>query len=65
MRKDAIGIEALKHNNDIVTEPVDKVEALAKEYESVFVNENLETIPNILPSPHPDMEEFQISKLRV
>ena len=36
MRKDAIGIDALKHNNDIVTEPVDKVEALAKEYESVF-----------------------------
>ena len=40
MKKDSIGIEALKYGNTIVTNSEDKVEVLTQEYESVFVQEN-------------------------
>ena len=62
MKKDSVGIETLKFNNKLVSNTIDKVEALSQEYESVFVKENSEDIPNILPSPYPDMEEFDVSE---
>ena len=62
MKKDSTGIEALNFNNKITTNTDDKVEALAQQYESVFVKENLENIPAILPSPYPDMEDFEITE---
>ena len=62
MKKDSVGIEALRNGNNIVTNPIDKVEILTKEYESVFTHENLENIPKILPSPYPDMENFEITE---
>ena len=62
LKKDYIGIEAPKHNNKIVTNAEDKVEALAEEYESVFINEDMQNIPNILPSPYPDMGEIKVSE---
>ena len=62
MNKDVIGIEALKFDGKLTTDPAGKAEALARQYESVFVRENLETIPNILPSPYPDMAQFDINE---
>ena len=62
LKKDSVGIEALNVNGKILTEPKDKAEALASEYESVFVKENLNELPNILPSIYPDMDEFEIKE---
>ena len=62
MNKDVIGIEALKLDGKLTTDPAGKAEALARQYESVFVHENLETMPNILPSLYPDMAEFDINE---
>ena len=62
MNKDSLGIEALEHNNKLVTDAIGKVEALSQEYESVFVDENTDNVPNILPSPYPDMESFEVSE---
>ena len=62
LRKDSVGIEALKLNGKITTDPKEKAEALAQEYESVFATENTTDLPNILPSMYPDMEEFTISE---
>ena len=41
LKKDSVGIEALKLNGKISTDPVDKAEALAREYESVWKKEVL------------------------
>ena len=60
MNKDSLGIEALEHNNKLVTDAIDKVEALSQEYESVFVDENTDNVPNILPSLYPKMESFEV-----
>ena len=54
LKKDNIGIEALNNNSKITTNPIEKVEALARQYESVFTNEDKSNIPKILPSPYPD-----------
>ena len=62
LKKESLGIEALKYDNKIVTSASDKVEVLAKEYESVFMKEDTNNIPNILPSPFPDMDEFDIDE---
>ena len=62
MKNDSVGIEALKLNGKLSTDPVDKAEALAQEYESVWKTEEMENIPNILPSPFPDMPDFEISE---
>ena len=62
LKKDSIGIEVLKYKDKTVTNAEDKVEALAEEYEKVFVNENIQNLPNILPSPYPDMEEFEVTE---
>ena len=50
------------HNNKIVTDTAEKAEILAKEYESVFSSEDLTSIPNILPSPYPDMPNFEVKE---
>ena len=65
MKKDSIGIETLNYNNKIVSNTKDKVEALSEEYKSVFIKENEENVPNILPSPYPDMEAFEICETGV
>ena len=62
MKKDSVGIEALSVNGRVTTDPKEKSEALADEYESVFVQENCDNLPNIFPSPYPDMKEFQIQE---
>ena len=62
LRKDSIGIEALNFKGKILTSSVEKAEALASEYESVFVKEDSENLPNILPSPYPDMEEIIVNE---
>ena len=62
LKKDSIGIEALNYKGKIITNTEEKVNALADEYESVFTKENLETIPQILPSPYPDMEEIEVTE---
>ena len=41
---------------------MEKAEVLAKEYESVFASEDLTNIPYILPSPYPDMKNFEIKE---
>lgn len=61
-QKDSVGVEALKFNNKVTTDPIEKVEALSKQYESVFQKENIENIPNTLPSPYPDMKDFEITE---
>ena len=38
------------------------MEALAKEYESVFVKEDDTNMPKILPSPYPDMPDIEITE---
>ena len=44
----------------MTTEPSEKAEALASEYESVFTKEDLLNIPHILPSPYSEMDNFAI-----
>ena len=41
LRKDSVGIEALKLNGIITTDSSDKAEALAQQYESVFVEDEV------------------------
>ena len=62
LKRDVVGIEALQLNGNMTTDPKEKAEALAQQYESVFVNENVSNIPHILPSPYPDMHEFTITE---
>ena len=45
-----------------MTKPEDKLEALANKYKSVWKVEDDATIPNILPSPYPDMPPFEVTK---
>ena len=52
----------MKLNGKISTDPVDKAEALAREYESVWKKEDTENTPQILPSPYPDMPDFEITE---
>ena len=65
LNKENIGIEALKLDGKITTDPGGKLEALARVYESVWKNENTEDIPLILPSPFPDMADFDVSEAGV
>ena len=62
LKNDTIGIEALEHKGKILTDSREKAEALADQYQSVFTVENLEEIPQILPSPYPDMESFTVTE---
>ena len=62
LNKESVGIEALTLNGNLTTDPREKVEALAKEYESVWKQEDTENLPNILPSPFPDMPDFQVTE---
>ena len=62
LKKDSVGIEALISNDNTITDPVEKAEILAKEYESVFASEDLTNIPNIFPSPYPDMPNVEIKE---
>ena len=62
LRRDSVGIEAIKLNGNLTTNPSDKAEALAQQYQSVFVEEDTSNIPNILHSIYPDMKDFTISQ---
>ena len=62
MKKDSLGIEALNHNNKLITNASDKAEALSEQYKSVFAEENKEDLPHILPSPYPDMKNIEITE---
>ena len=62
LKKDSVGIEALNFKGKLTVHPNEKAEALATQYESVFQQEDLSNIPNILPSPYPDMKEIQINE---
>ena len=62
MKNDSVGIEAISHKGSITTDPKTIAEAFADQYESVFCKENLDNIPSIMPSPYPDMEDFEISE---
>ena len=62
MKNDSVGIEAISHKGSITTDPKMIAEAFADQYESVFCKENLDNIPSIMPSPYPDMEDFEISE---
>ena len=52
----------LKVNGNVISDAKGKAEALASEYESVFVQEDLSNMPNILPSIYPDMEDIDIKE---
>ena len=65
LKRDVVGIDALQVNGEMTTDPKEKAEALATQYESVFVKDDSTNMPNILPSPYPDMPEFTINEAGV
>ena len=62
LKKDSVGIEALNYKGKLTIHPSEKAEALSQQYESVFQKEDLNTIPNILPSPYTDMPDIEVNE---
>ena len=62
LKKDSVGIEALTYKGKITTDAKEKAKALADQYESVYTKEDPTDIPNILPSPYPNMPDIEISE---
>lgn len=55
LRKDSSGIASLKSNGSLITDPIEKADLLNKQYESVFTKEPDGSLPDLGPSPHPQM----------
>ena len=62
-RKDNTGIQTLKRNGALITEDLDKAEALSNQFQSVFTREDTASfvLPKLPPSPYPDMPPIQIT----
>ena len=62
-RKDNTGIQTLKGNGALITEDLDKAEALSNQFQSVFTREATASsaLPKLPPSPYPDMPPIQIT----
>ena len=61
-RQDKIGIGTLKYrDSDPITDPLQKAEAFNEYFQTVFTNENFDSILNKGASPLPSISDFQIT----
>ena len=60
-RQDSVGVSTLKANGIIATEAAEKATLLNSQFSSVFTRENIEDIPNLPESPHPQMPNITIT----
>ena len=59
-RKDNVGVQSLKTNNQTVTDDQGKAEVLANQFQSVFTRED-NNVPDMTQSPFPDMPDVDFS----
>ena len=60
MRRDNYGIPTLQKNGVTYSSDVDKAEVLNKNFASVFTKDLGVTVPNLDPSPYPELLSFDI-----
>ena len=61
MRRDNYGIPTLQKNGITYSSDVDKAEVLNKNFASVFTKDLGVTVPNLDPSPYPELLSFDIT----
>ena len=59
-RKDNVGIQSLKVDNQTITDDQGKADILANQFHSVFTKDDCQ-VPNLPPSNFPDMPEIDIT----
>ncbi len=60
-KKDSSGISPLKQDGTLKSDPQDKAEILNNQYQSVFTDENMETLPTMGPSPFTPLAHIHIT----
>ncbi len=62
-RSDNIGVQTLKVDGRLYTDDQEKAQVLGKQFESVFTHEDPDpsTLPQMPPSPYPDMPPIEIN----
>ena len=61
LRKDSNGIQPLKVDGNVITDSKEKASIFNSHFKSVFTNEPDEVLPDKGPSPHPQMENINIT----
>ncbi len=61
LKRDSSGISTLKSSNGMVSDNIQKAQALNHQFESVFTQETTDNIPNLPHSIYPDMPDMNIS----
>ena len=65
MRKDTCGVNTLIKDGFSASDPADKAKFLNEQFSSVFTHENTADIPDLGPSPHPQMSQIKIENAGV
>jgi hypothetical protein len=60
-RCDSVGVAPQKKNGVIYSDATAKATILEEQFSSVFTDEDATNMPNLEPSPHPDMPDINIS----
>ena len=61
LRKDSNGTQPFKVDGDVLTDSKEKARIFTSHFKSVFTNEPDEVLPDKGPSPHPQMENINIT----
>ena len=61
LRQDNCGVSSLNNNGILYSNNKNKADILNQQFASVFTQENLSTLPNLGPSPHPHIPHIVIS----
>ena len=62
LKKDASGTSPLKSDGVLISDSKGKADVLNQQYASVFTEEDMTTIPDLGPSPHPKMSQPHITE---
>ena len=61
-RCDDTGVASLLSDGKLHSDSISKARVLNGQFSSVFTTENITDLPNLGPSPHPDMRRFEVTQ---
>ena len=65
IRQNNCSVSSLKSNGVLYSDNKNKADILNQQFASVFTEENLSTLPNLGPSPHPHIPSIVVNVTRV
>ena len=64
-RKTHLLATSLNYNGNVLVDPIAKADALNSHFKSIFTTEDHSCLPDKGPSPHPTIDDLNISTFRI